>query len=106
VPVRRQGALNSGVAIRNAGEETVTVDLSLKDEDGGVVANGTAVRVIPVNGRVSEFIDEYFPNAQTAGFQGTMCIEAQSGQIAAVGLELELGGANPKFTTLPVVPLN
>ncbi len=106
VSVRREGALSSGVAIRNAGKQAVTVDLTLKGENGQVVTNGVATRDLPLNGRVSEFIEQYFPDADTANFVGTMCIEARGGLIAVVGLELEVGGENPKFTALPVAPLN
>jgi hypothetical protein len=102
VPVRREGNLSSGVAIRNAWNEAITVDLTLKDEEGQEVVSGTAVRDIPINGRVSEFIHEYFPEADTTSFKGSVLIEVRRGKAAVIGLELEVGGQNPSFTTLPV----
>ncbi len=105
VPVRREGRLSSGVAIRNVSKDGITVDLTLEDEEGQAVVNGTAVRQIPVNGRVSEFIHEYFPDADTASFKGSMLIEVRSGQAAVIGLDLEVGGENPQFATLPVKPV-
>ncbi len=105
VPVRKAGRLSSGVAIRNASNNGITVDLTLKNEVGQAVVNGTAVRQIPVNGRVSEFIYEYFPDADTDTFRGSMLVEVRSGQAAVIGLDLEVGGENPQFTTLPVKPV-
>lgn len=110
VPVRRGERLSSGVAIRNAFKDWITVDLTLQDEEGQAVAGGTAVRQIPVNGRLSEFIEEYFPGADTDNFRGTILIEVRTtghliGQVDVIGLELEVGGGNPKFTTLPVKPV-
>ena len=45
-----------------------------------------------------------FPNAQTTTFTGTICVTAQSGQIAVIALELD--PANNVFTTLPVSAVN
>ncbi len=105
LPVRRLDTLNTGVAVRNAGEAAIIVDLTLKDEDGGVVSNGMAQRTIPPRGQIAQFINEIFPLAQTADFSGSICISAQSERIAVIGLELDTG-INPTFTTLPVNPLS
>ena len=53
-------------------------------------------------GRIAEFIEQLFPEADTTHFKGEICIRARSGQIAVLILELEVGRA---FTTLPVSPL-
>jgi hypothetical protein len=81
------------------------VDLTLKDEGGRAVVNGTAVRQIPVNGRLSAFIYEYFSDADTTSFTGSMLVEVRRGQAAVIGLDLEVGGENPAFTTLRVTPV-
>lgn len=99
-PVRRSGNLSTGVAIRNVEVATQSVELTLKDESGEVVANGTASRTIEPQGRVAEFIEELFPEADTADFKGEICVRAQAGRIAVVALELDFTGG--VFTTLPV----
>jgi hypothetical protein len=101
VPVRRVGELSSGVAIRNTGTDPIVVDALLKGEDGQVVAGGDAVINLTGNGRVAQFIQEIFPGANTENFRGTISVRAREGEIAVIGLELEVG-ASPKFTTLPV----
>ena len=98
-PVRRQGALSTGIAFRNTSPMAITVNLTLKDENGNPVANGTASEGLAVNARKSLFIQELFPLANTANFKGTLCLDAPAGTFAAVAIELEFGRA---FTTLPV----
>ena len=101
-PVRRAGNLSSGVAVRNTELAAQTVDLELKDESGLVVPGGEASRRIEPGGRIAEFIEQFFPEADTTHFKGEICIRARGGQIAVLVLELEVGRA---FTTLPVSPL-
>ena len=101
-PVRRVGNLSSGVAVRNTELAAQTIDLELKDEDGLVVPGGEASRTIEAGGRIAEFIEQFFPEADTADFKGEISIRARAGQIAVVVLELEVGRA---FTTLPVSPI-
>ena len=102
-PVRRSGNLSSGVAIRNPELTSQTVDLELKDEDGLVVPGGEASRHIEAGGRIAEFIEQFFPDADTTDFKGEISIRARAGQIAVIVLELEVGRA---FTTLPVSPID
>ncbi len=101
-PVRRDGNLSSGVAVRNTELAAQTIDLTLKDESGLVVPGGEASRHIEPGGRTAEFIEQLFPEADTTHFKGEICIRARGGQIAVIVLELEVGRA---FTTLPVSPL-
>ena len=102
-PVRRSGNLSSGVAIRNPELAAQTIDLELKDEDGLVVPGGEASRHIEAGGRIAEFIEQFFPEADTTDFKGEISIQARAGQIAVIVLELEVGRA---FTTLPVSPIS
>ena len=99
---RSASALSTGAAIRNAGLEEVTVTLMLTPEGGGNIANGEAEWTIPPQGRLSKFIQEYFPNANTSSFTGTMTVRSPNGKVSVVGLEFEAGA---RFTTLPVSPL-
>ena len=100
--MRRSGNLSSGVAIRNPELAAQTIDLELKDEDGLVVPGGEASRTIEGGGRIAAFIEQFFPEADTADFKGEISIRAHAGQIAVIVLELEVGRA---FTTLPVSPI-
>ena len=102
-PVRRSGNLSSGVAIRNPELAAQTIDLELKDEDGLVVPGGEASRTIEAGGRITAFIEQFFPEADTTDFKGEISIRARAGQIAVIVLELEVGRA---FTTLPVSPID
>ena len=100
LPARRKGALRTGVAIRNMEQTTVTVDLTLRDTNGQQVNNGITQIEIPAQGRVSKFVDEYFLETGIADFEGTVTVEAQSGLLAVIALEL--GNQPGEFTTLPV----
>ena len=102
-PVRRAGNLSSGVAVRNTELAAQTIDLELKDESGLVVPGGEASRHIEAGGRIAEFIEQFFPEADTTDFKGEISIRARAGQIAVIVLELEVGRA---FTTLPVSPID
>ena len=102
-PVRRAGNLSSGVAVRNTELAAQTIDLELKDENGLVVPGGESSRHIEPGGRIAEFIEQFFPDADTTDFKGEISIRAGAGQIAVIVLELEVGRA---FTTLPVSPID
>ena len=101
-PVRRAGNLSTGVAVRNTELAAQTIDLELKDESGLVVPGGEASRHIEAGGRIAEFVEQFFPEADTTDFKGEISIRARAGQIAVIVLELEVGRA---FTTLPVSPI-
>ncbi len=100
LPVRRSGALRTGVAIRNSSTRQVKVRARL------IGANGNEVELkeidIPGLGRNSQFIDELFVTPSNADFAGTLEVECLEGDIAVLGLELEQG---KRFTTLPVARL-
>jgi len=99
-PVRREGEIRTGVAVRNPTQQAIEVEISLKDTSGEAVPNGTGMLEIPAQGRVAAFIEELFPDADTVDFQGSICLRAATGEIAVVALEL--GGQPGEFTTLPV----
>ena len=102
VPVRRQdGGINTGVAVRNRGTATLTLQCRLM-RDGAVLEE----TVIPLaaNGQDSRFIDQVFPAADTSDFAGSVrCAAPEPGRFSAVAFELD--GTNRIFTTLPVVPV-
>ena len=90
-------------AVRNVELSAQTVELILKDESGYTVRGGRAGREIEAGGRIAEFIQEIFPDADTADFRGEISIEAMAGKVAAMALELDTGGV---FTILPVSQIN
>ncbi len=102
VPVRRQnGGINTGVAVRNRGTATLTLQCRLM-RDGAVIEEAD-IR-LEVNGQDSRFIDQVFPAADTSDFAGSVrCAAPEPGRFSAVAFELD--AVNRIFTTLPVVPV-
>ena len=102
-PVRRElGGINTGVAVRNSGDNAVALDLRLRTQAGVEVASA-AIDELVANGHFAKFINELFPDADTDDFVGTLVVQASGGEIVATALEL---GEEPgQFTTLPVTPL-
>ena len=107
VPVRRQsGGINTGIAVHNVGEQSVGLELTLRDSQGQVVAEANLVD-FPASGHLARFIggtgDAFFAQVDTNDFQGTVVVKVRGGKVAATSLEL---GPRPgEFTTLPVTPL-
>ncbi len=104
-PVRRAaGGINTGVALSNAESHAVSLDLTLRNQQGQEVPGGRrTIENFPARGHLARFIDELLPEAEISGFEGTLVVNATGGQIAATALEL--GPAPGQFTTLPVTPL-
>ena len=99
-PVRATAAgMKTGVAIAATGG-AVTLDMVLRNVAGDIVPGGQAEQNLPANGHLARFLDQLFPEADTAEFEGTLTVTAQGGQIAATALEL--GTEAGQFTTLPV----
>ena len=100
VPVRRQdGGINTGVAVRNRGTATLTLQCRLMR--AGAVLEETIIP-LAVNGQDSRYIDQVFPAADTSDFAGSVrCTAPEPGRFSAVAFELD--GVNRIFTTLPVV---
>ena len=96
-PARREGSVNTGIAILNADNVKVRVILELKDENGDVV--GVAVRDLEPMARIAEFVDELFRGADTDGFRGTVCMDAD-GKVGVIAIEQ--GTGDGEFTTLQV----
>ncbi len=100
VPVRRSGTLSTGLAIRSAETTPITVNLSLRI-NGVEVANGNVDVDLDPRTRVSMFLQEYFLDADTSNFEGSIVMTADGG-FAAIALEFD--AANGVNTTLPVTP--
>ena len=107
MPVRRTtGGINTGLAIHNTESQPVTLNLTLRDEQGQEVVART-IEDFPARGHLVQFIggegDVLFPEADTDDFQGTVTVVVTGGKVAATALEL--GTVAGQFTTLPVTPV-
>lgn len=102
----REGKLNTGIAISNTLETPADLFLSLRKLDGSEVSGGAATATLTSNGHLAKFIDELFPAADTANFQGTLLVTVRTagGKVAATAIQL--GASAGEFTTLPVVPVD
>ena len=98
---RREGGINTGVAIHNLESTPGLVRCELMRE--GVLHDAVPIPLAG-NGQVSWFIDEMFPATDTSDFVGSVrCTVPDGGSFAGVAVELD--AANRIFTTLPVVPV-
>ena len=98
---RREGGINTGVAIHNLESSPGLVRCELMRE--GVLRDAVPIPLAG-NGQVSWFIDEMFPATDTSDFVGSVrCTVPDGGSFAGVAVELD--AANRIFTTLPVVPV-
>ena len=98
---RREGGINTGVAIHNLESSPEIVRCELMQE--GVLHAAVSIP-LAANGQSSWFIDEMFPAADTSDFTGSVRCTAP-GEGMFTGLAVELDAANRIFTTLPVVPV-
>ena len=97
---RREGGINTGVAIHNLESSAEIVRCELMQE--GVLHDAVSIP-LAANGQSSWFIDAAFPAADTSGFAGSVhCDAAGPEMFTAVALELD--AASRIFTTLPVFP--
>ena len=98
---RREGGINTGVAVHNLGEEAMEVTCELMQ--GGTVLDDVSIP-FAANGQSSWFINEMFTEADTSDFVGSVrCTAPGEGMFTGVAVELDSG--NRIFTTLPVVPV-
>ena len=98
---RKEGGINTGVAIRNLHGAALELSCSLM-VDGDVLQ--TERMVLALREQRARFIDEMFPTVNTSNFSGSVhCTPGRDGgRFAGVALEMDFG--NRIFTTLPLVP--
>ncbi len=98
---RREGGINTGVAIHNLESSPELVRCALLRE--GVLRDSVSIP-LEANGQTSWLIDGRFPAADTSDFAGSVrCDAVGEGLFSAVALEMDPD--TRIFTTLPVVPL-
>jgi hypothetical protein len=104
IPARRT-AVNTGLALHNAGAEGVEVRLRLRRSDGTPVAGAQKTIELAGGGHRAQFVGELFPGVVPQGFEGTLTAEVQGGSGKLAATALELGNQPGQFTTLPVTAL-
>ena len=99
-PVRRvEGGINTAAAIRNLGQDLITVTCQLMQE--GIVREDAEIS-LAANGQTTHFIDELFPGTDTSNFAGSVrCSGSTEALFAGVALEMDFDHAT--FMTLPLV---
>ena len=99
---RREGGINTAVAIHNREEEPLEVSCRLLRE--GVVLEHASLP-LAANGQVSWTIDAAFPAVDTSDFAGAVrCDAVERRRFSALALEVDPGAG--AFSTLPVFPVN
>ena len=98
---RREGGINTGVAIHNLESSPGLVRCELLRE--GVLRDAVSIP-LEANGQTSWLLDQSFPAADTSNFVGSVrCDAVGEGRFSAVALELD--PATLIFITLPVFPV-
>ena len=99
---RREGGIDTGMALHNREEEAAVVRCRL-------MKNGAVLEEVEItlaaNGQVARFIGEVFTGTDTSDFVGLVRCTAE-GVAQFTGMALELDAGNRIFTTLPVVKVN
>ena len=95
--------INTGVALANPGLGTVEVTLTLRDEQGQAVANGTTTLTLGPRGQVAQFPEQLFSESgiDFTQFRGTLEIGSI---VPLAGLAVRLSSG--EFATLPVTAVN
>ena len=99
---RREGGINTGMALHNREEEAAGVSCRLMKN--GAVLDEVEI-TLAANGQVARFIGEVFTGTDTSDFVGLVRCTAE-GVAQFTGMALELDAGNRIFTTLPVVEVN
>ena len=99
-PVRRvEEGINTGAAIRNLGDDPISVTCQLSQEG---IGREEAEIPLAANGQAALFINELFPGTDTSNFVGSVRCSAPAESLFA-GVALEMDFDHAIFTTLPVV---
>ena len=98
-PVRREGGLDTAVAVHNLEEEMLMVSCWLMKD--GIVLEEMEID-LEANGQEARYIEELFAFTDTSDFVGSVRCTA-AGRFTGVAVEIDAG--NRILTTLPVVPV-
>ncbi len=98
---------STGVAISNAGNGAVDLDLTLRDSAGNQVGEIESRR-LEAGENLAEFVSQLFP-AVEAGFTGSLTFQTRAGSASLAAVTLRVGtnlDGDPIFATLPVADLD
>ena len=98
-PARREGGLDTAVAVHNLGEEPLAMTCRLMS--GGIVLDEAEID-LEANGQFSQYLEQMFSSTDTSDFVGLVRCTAP-GRFTGVAVEIDAG--NRILTTLPVVPV-
>ena len=98
--------LNTGIAVSNALDRAVEVKLSLRGHDGREAAGGSASYTLPASGHVAKLMDQWFPEAETSGFQGTVVVSTEQTEESITAAAMQIGTSVGELTSLPVVAVD
>ena len=97
---RREGGIDTGMALHNREEEAAVVSCRL-------MKNGAVLEEVEItlaaNGQVARYIEEMFTGTDTSDFVGSVRCMAPG---LFTGIAVELDAGNRIVTTLPVVPVD
>lgn len=90
-PIQVQDGINTGLAIVNTSAQNATVQLTLRNANGDIVA--TRQLLVPAGNQIARFIDEVelFKGAITGTFRGFVQIDSSSEGVVAMGMLLTGG---------------
>jgi hypothetical protein len=102
-PVRRDGVAgaNTRVGLASTGS-ALNLTLVLRNAGGVEVPGGRVQMQLGGNGCVVQTVDEFFPNADTNNFQGTLAVSVEGGDVAA---EIVHAGPSDRLVHAPAVAL-
>ncbi|PYV18749.1 MAG: hypothetical protein DMG07_03255 [Acidobacteria bacterium] len=97
---------NTALALRNTLQSPVDFELSLLTLAGLEVSGGSTSLELTAGGHMAAFIDQLFPNADTASFQGTLVVRSLGQEEGLAATALQIGTSNGEIATLPVIELD
>src|SRR5206468_2476933 len=98
--------LNTGIALGNALDKSLEVKLSLRGLDGLEIAGGSASYTLAAGGHAAKLIDQWFPEADTSDFKGTVVASTEQTEEGITATAIQIGASAGEFTSLPVVPVD
>jgi hypothetical protein len=98
--------LNTGIALGNALDKALEVKLSLRGLDGVEIAGGSASYTLAAGGHAARLIDQWFPEADTSDFKGTVVASSNETEEGIIATTIQIGALAGEFTSLPVVAVD
>ncbi len=84
---RKEGAINTGIALHNSGITPLALRLELRTREGQEIAT-SSIAEFAAGAHLARFIDELFPNVDSPDLDGTLVVHVEAGRVAATVLVL------------------